>query len=70
MWRGCVSSLINKRKSRSANKNANSLAEVAKDAKLTKGEAGEAIVATPPNIMRALRGGDDVRLIGFRHGFR
>ena len=41
------------------------IAKVAKDAKLTKGEAGEAVVATLENIMRALRGGDDVRLVGF-----
>src|SRR5437764_13521330 len=41
------------------------IAKVAKDAKLTKGEAGEAIEATLDNIMRALRGGDDVRLVGF-----
>lgn len=41
------------------------IAKVAKDAKLTKGEAGEAIEATIENIMRALRGGDDVRLVGF-----
>ena len=37
------------------------IAKVAKDAKLTQGEAGEAIEATLDNIMRALRGGDDVR---------
>jgi DNA-binding protein HU-beta len=41
------------------------IARVAKDAKLTKGEAGEAIVATLDNIMKALKGGDDVRLVGF-----
>jgi DNA-binding protein HU-beta len=41
------------------------IAKVAKDAKLTRGEAGEAIEATLDNIMRALRGGDDVRLVGF-----
>lgn len=41
------------------------IARVAKDARLTKGEAGEAIVATLDNIMRALKGGDDVRLVGF-----
>ncbi len=41
------------------------IAKVAKDAKLTKGEAGEAIEATLDNIMKALRGGDDVRLVGF-----
>ncbi len=32
------------------------IAKVAKDAKLTKGEAGEAIEATIENIMRALQG--------------
>ena len=41
------------------------IAKVAKDAKLTKGEAGTAVVATLGNIMKALRGGDDVRLVGF-----
>jgi DNA-binding protein HU-beta len=41
------------------------IAKVAKDAKLTKGEAGEAIVATLENITKALKGGDDVRLVGF-----
>ncbi len=38
---------------------------MSKETKLTKGEAGEAVVATLANIMRALRGGDDVRLVGF-----
>jgi DNA-binding protein HU-beta len=41
------------------------IAKVAKDARLTKGEAGGAVVATLGNIMKALRGGDDVRLVGF-----
>ena len=41
------------------------IAKVARDAKLTRGEAGEAIEATIENIMRALRQGDDVRLVGF-----
>jgi DNA-binding protein HU-beta len=41
------------------------ITRVAKDAKLTKGEAGEAIVATLANIMKALQRGDDVRLVGF-----
>lgn len=41
------------------------IAKVADDAKLTKGEAGEAIEATLENIERALRGGDEVRLVGF-----
>jgi len=39
--------------------------KVAKDARLTRGEAGVAIEATIENIMRALRQGDDVRLVGF-----
>ncbi len=39
--------------------------KVAKDARLTRGEAGIAIEATIENIMRALRQGDDVRLVGF-----
>lgn len=41
------------------------IAKVAKDARLTRGEAGEAIEATLENIMKALRQGDDVRIIGF-----
>jgi DNA-binding protein HU-beta len=41
------------------------IAKVAKDTRLTRGEAGEAVEATIENIMRALRQGDDVRLIGF-----
>lgn len=41
------------------------ITKVAKDARLTKGEAGEAIEATMENITRALKGGDDVRLVGF-----
>ena len=41
------------------------IAKVAKETRLTRGEAGEAIEATIENIMRALRQGDDVRLIGF-----
>ena len=41
------------------------IAKVAQDAKLTKGEAGEAIEATLENIQKALRGGDEVRLVGF-----
>ncbi|NNE22616.1 MAG: HU family DNA-binding protein [Rhizobiales bacterium] len=41
------------------------IAKVAEDAKLTKGEAGEAIEATLENIQKALRGGDEVRLVGF-----
>lgn len=41
------------------------IAKVAKDARLSKGEAGEAVEATLENIVKALKGGDDVRLIGF-----
>ena len=41
------------------------IAKVARDARLTRGEAGEAIEATIENIMTALRQGDDVRLVGF-----
>ena len=41
------------------------IAKVAKETRLTRGEAGEAIEATIENIMKALRQGDDVRLIGF-----
>ena len=37
------------------------IARVAEDAKLSKGEAGEAL----ENIVKALRQGDDVRLVGF-----
>ncbi len=41
------------------------IAKVAEDAKLTKGVAGEAVEATLDNIMKALKSGDEVRLIGF-----
>ena len=41
------------------------IAKVARDAKLTRGEAGEAVEATIENITKALRQGDDVRLVGF-----
>ncbi len=41
------------------------IAKVASDAQLTKGEAGEAVEATLENIQMALRGGDEVRLVGF-----
>jgi len=41
------------------------IAKVAADAKLTKGDAGEAVEATLENIVRALQGGDEVRLVGF-----
>ncbi len=41
------------------------IAKVAESAKLTKGDAGEAIEATLENIMKALSAGDDVRLVGF-----
>jgi DNA-binding protein HU-beta len=41
------------------------IAQVAADAKLTKGDAGEAVEATLANITKALQRGDDVRLVGF-----
>ena len=41
------------------------IAKVAADAKLSKGEAGEAVEATLANIQMALMQGDDVRLVGF-----
>ena len=41
------------------------ISKVAADAKLTKGEAGEAIEATLENITKALQRGDEVRLVGF-----
>ena len=41
------------------------IAKVASDAKLTRGDAGEAVEATIANIMKALQGGDEVRLVGF-----
>ncbi len=41
------------------------IAKVAEDANMTKGEAGEAVEATISTIMKALAGGDDVRLVGF-----
>jgi len=41
------------------------IAQVAADAQLTKGAAGEAVEATLENIMKALQQGDDVRLVGF-----
>ncbi len=41
------------------------ISKVAEDAKLSKGEAGEAIEATLANIQKALMQGDDVRLVGF-----
>jgi DNA-binding protein HU-beta len=41
------------------------IAKVAKDTRLTKGAAGEAVEATIENIMKALQRGDDVRLVGF-----
>lgn len=41
------------------------IARVAADAKLSKGDAGEAVDATLGNIMKALQQGEDVRLVGF-----
>ncbi len=41
------------------------IARVAQDAKLTKGDASEAVEATLDNVIKALQGGDEVRLVGF-----
>ncbi len=41
------------------------IAKVAHDTKLTRGEAEEVVEATIENIIEALKGGDDVRLMGF-----
>ena len=41
------------------------IAKVAQDARLTKGDASEAVEATLENIVQALSGGDEVRLVGF-----
>ncbi len=41
------------------------IAKVAKDAKLTNRDASLVIEATIENIVRALKGGDEVRLVGF-----
>lgn len=41
------------------------IAKVAQDARLTKGDASEAVEATLENIVKALQGGDEVRLVGF-----
>jgi DNA-binding protein HU-beta len=41
------------------------ISKVAADAKLSKGDAGEAIEATLGNIIKALQRGDEVRLVGF-----
>jgi DNA-binding protein HU-beta len=41
------------------------IARVAEDAKLSKGEAGEAVEATLENISKALQQGEEVRIVGF-----
>jgi len=41
------------------------IAKVAQDTKLTRGEAEEVVEATIENIIEALKGGGDVRLMGF-----
>ena len=41
------------------------IAKVAEDANLSKANAGDAVDATLANILKALKDGDDVRLIGF-----
>ena len=41
------------------------IARVARDAKLTNRDASLIIEATLENIMKALKGGDEVRLVGF-----
>ena len=41
------------------------ISKVAQDARLTKGDASEAVEATLENIVKALQGGDEVRLVGF-----
>ena len=41
------------------------IAKVAQDTKLTRGEAEEVVESTIENIIEALKGGDDVRLMGF-----
>ena len=41
------------------------IAKVAEDTNLTKADASDAVEAVIANIMKALQGGDDVRLVGF-----
>jgi len=41
------------------------ISKVAQDARLTKGDASEAVEATLENIISALQHGDEVRLVGF-----
>jgi DNA-binding protein HU-beta len=41
------------------------IAKVAADANLTKSDAGDAVDAMLNNILKALKGGDDVRIVGF-----
>ncbi len=41
------------------------IAKVAEDANLSKSNAGDAVDATLNNILKALKSGDDVRIVGF-----
>jgi DNA-binding protein HU-beta len=41
------------------------IAKVAEDASLSKSNAGDAVDATLNNILKALKSGDDVRIVGF-----
>ena len=41
------------------------IAKVAEDANLSKTNAGDAVDATLNNILKALKSGDDVRIVGF-----
>ena len=41
------------------------IAKVAEDASLSKTNAGDAVDATLNNILKALKSGDDVRIVGF-----
>ncbi len=41
------------------------IANVAADANLSKASAGDAVDATLNNILKALKSGDDVRIVGF-----
>ena len=41
------------------------IAKVARDINMPRGDAGDVVEAALENIIRALRQGDDVRLVGF-----
>jgi DNA-binding protein HU-beta len=41
------------------------IAKVAEDSSLSKSNAGDAVDATLNNILKALKSGDDVRIVGF-----